>query len=154
MSWPYEEIFSGEVWIRFPPGKRHEAICARLHREIAKCLTSAVRLLPARDVVQVRSGTMIRPDLSLIETQTGKLWLAVEVVNSEDHRPDTVVKKALYEEIGIPRLWIVDPRYNNVEVYETGEYGLTLKAILGGDELLTDQGLPLFQMKIADLFCD
>lgn len=154
MSWPYEEILSGEVWIRFPPGKRHEAICARLHHEIQKCLTSAVRLLPAREVVQVRTGTMIRPDLSLIDAESGKLWLAVEVVNSEDHRPDTVIKKTLYEEIGLPRLWIVDPRYNNVEVYETGEYGLTLKAILGSNEFLTEEGLPLLQMKIADLFCE
>lgn len=154
MSWPYEEILSGEVWIRFPPGKRHETICARLHREMEKCLTSSVRLLPAREVVQVRTGTLIRPDLSLIDVESGRLWLAVEVVNSEDHRPDTVVKKSLYEEIGLPRLWIVDPRYDNVEVYESGEFGLALKAILACDELLTENGLPLFRMRIAELFGD
>jgi len=152
VSWPYEEILSGEVWIRFPPGKRHEAICSRLHGEIEKCLTPSVRLLPSRDVVQVRTGTLIRPDLSLVDAQTGKLWLAVEVVNSEDHRPDTVVKKALYEEISLPRLWMVDPRYDNVEVYRMAEFGLTLKAILASEEYLKDDGLPLFQMKIAELF--
>ena len=154
MSWPYAEILSGEVWIRFPPGKRHETICSRLHREIGKCLTAALRLLPAREVVQVRPGTLIRPDISLIDVQTGKLWLAVEVVNSEDHRPDTVVKKALYEEIGLPRLWMVDPRYNNVEVYATAEFGLTLKAILASDEFLKEDGLPMFEMRIAELFGD
>lgn len=154
MSWPYEEILSGEVWIRFPPGKRHETICTRLHEEIQKCLTPGVRLLPAREVVQVQTGTMVRPDLSLIDVKTGNLWLAVEVVNSEDHRPDTVIKKTLYEEIGLPRLWIVDPRYNNVEVYETGEYGLTLKAILSVNDLLTDEGLPSLHMKISDLFSE
>ncbi len=116
--------------------------------------TQGIRLLPARTVVEVRTGTLIRPDLSIVDIHTGKLWLAVEVVNSEDHRPDTVVKKALYEEIELPRLWMVDPRYDNVEVYQAAEFGLTLKTILAGQELLTDESLPLFRIKIADLFGD
>ena len=63
---------------------------------------------------------------------TGKLWLAAEIVNSEDHRADTFIKKQIYEEIRLPRLWMIDPRYDNVEVYHSGEYGLVLKSILAG----------------------
>jgi Uma2 family endonuclease len=63
-----------------------------------------------------------------------------------------VLKKALYEETGLPRLWMVDPRYDNVEVYHGGQHGLTLKQILAVQEVLTEALLPAFGYRIAELF--
>ena len=48
--------------------------------------------------------------------------------------------------------WMVDPRYDNVEVYHGGEYGLALKGILALRDILTEPLLPAFQYPIADLF--
>ncbi|MDB6123419.1 MAG: hypothetical protein JWQ71_2412, partial [Pedosphaera sp.] len=81
-----------------------------------------------------------------------KLWLAAEVVSSEDHHPDTIHKKTLYEAANLPRLWMVDPRYDNVEVYHGGPYGLALKQILAIREVLGEPLLPQFQYVIAELF--
>ena len=50
-----------------------------------------------RSVVQLSAGSLLRPDLAVVATVTGKLWLAAEVVSSTDHRWDTVTKKELYE---------------------------------------------------------
>ena len=83
---------------------------------------------------------------------TGKVWLAAEIVSSDDHQPDTVIKKQIYEEMKLPRLWMIDPRYDNVEVYHSSEYGLVLKSILAGPELLTEKLLPEFQLTITELF--
>ena len=83
---------------------------------------------------------------------TGKLWLAVEIISRDDHRADTVVKKELYEKIRVPRLWMVDPRYDNVEIYHSTEWGLALKRILAGSEMLTEKLIPEFQIVIAELF--
>jgi Uma2 family endonuclease len=47
---------------------------------------------------------------------------------------------------------MIDPRYDNVEVYHAGEYGLMLKGILAGREVLTEALLPEFQLAVADLF--
>jgi Uma2 family endonuclease len=94
----------------------------------------------------------LRPDLSLVTAATGKLWLAAEIVNSDDHRSDTVLKKSLYEEFKAPRLWMVDPRYDNVEIYHTTPYGLALKGILAGREMLRDSLLPEFGCSMNDLF--
>jgi Uma2 family endonuclease len=154
MSEPYEEIMSGEVWLRSAPGPRHERICARLHGQIAAIVArhQTTKLLPPRSVVQIRTGTLVRPDLALVTSANGRLWLAAEVISSGDHRPDTVDKKAVYEEINIPRLWIIDPRYDNVEVYHGGEYGLALKGILAGRDCLTERLLPEFQVAVVDLF--
>ena len=92
------------------------------------------------------------PDLSLVVAATGKLWLAAEIVGTTDHRVDTVIKKQIYEQLKLPRLWMVDPRYDNVEVYHASAYGLMLKEILALREVLTEKSLPEFQVTIADLF--
>ena len=83
---------------------------------------------------------------------TGRVWLAAEIVSSDDHQPDTVIKKQIYEEMKLPRLWMIDPRYDNVEVYHGSEYGLMLKGILAGRELLTDNVLPNLRIQVAELF--
>jgi Uma2 family endonuclease len=154
MSLPYEEIVDGETLLRSPPGPRHERICARLHIRMAQGLArhAAARLLSPRSIVQLSPGTMIRPDLALVTIATGKLWLAVEIINSEDHRPDTVLKKSIYEDFNVARLWVIDPRYDNVEMYHGTSYGLALRGILAGKERLIEALLPDFDMAVADLF--
>jgi Uma2 family endonuclease len=154
MSQCYEEIFHGESVIRHAPGTRHEEICARLHEFVAASLVklSTARLLAPRSVVQMGSGTLVRPDLALVTAATGKPWLLGEIMDSEDHHTDTVVKKAFYEEMKLPRLWMIDPRYDNVEIYHGTEYGLALKNILAQREVLSESLLPGLQISIAELF--
>lgn len=154
MSLPYEETFNGAPLVRPPPGARHELICARLH----KCMHASVanlastRLLLPRAQVRVTRNTVVCPDLSLVTVATGKLWLAAEIVSSEDHAADTVLKKQLYEDLKLPRLWMIDPRYDNVEIYHASQYGMVLKDILAGGQLLTEKLLPEFQLSVRDLF--
>ena len=154
MSLPYEEIVEGETLLRSPPGPRHERICARLHARMAHGLANnfAARLLSPRSVVQLSPGTLVRPDLALVTTATNKLWLAVEIINSEDHRPDTVLKKSLYEDFNVARLWMVDPRYDNVELYHGTSYGLALRGILAAKERVVEPLLPGFDLAVAELF--
>jgi Uma2 family endonuclease len=154
MSRPYEEVLSGETLPRSAPDSRHEAICDRLHATMNASIAniSATQLLAPRTKVQVARDTAIRPDLALITTATGKLFLAVEIVSREDHQTDTVIKKDVYEQIRVPRLWMVDPRYDNVEIYHSTEFGLQLKGILAGSEILAEKLLPEFQIVIKELF--
>ena len=65
-----------------------------------------------------------------------------------------MVKKQIYEDLRIPRLWMIDPRYDNVEVYHASPYGLSLKGILAGNDLLTERLLPEFQVSMRDLFAE
>ena len=156
MSAAYEEIIKGETLLRAAPGPRHENICGRLHARIASALegNSTTRLLAPRSVVQLTPGVVLRPDLALVTAATGKLWLAAEIVNSHDHRLDTVLKKTIYDDCKLPRLWMVDPRYDNVEFYHGTPYGLALKAILAGREPLAEALLPNFDLTVAELFAD
>ena len=113
---------------------------------------SSTQLMAPRTRIQVSRTSALRPDLALITTATQKLFLAVEIISRGDHNADTVVKKEVYEQIRVPRLWMVDPRYDNVEIYHSTQFGLQLKGILAGNEILTEQLLPEFQLVISDLF--
>src|SRR5580658_7994329 len=154
MSRPYEEILSGETHPRSAPDLRHEAVCDRLHAAMTAGVSNVAttQLLAPRTKIQVSRTTALRPDLALITTASGKLFLAAEIVARDDHRTDTVVKKEIYEQIRVPRLWMVDPRYDNVEVYHSTEFGLQLKSILAGSEVLSEKLLPEFQIVIKELF--
>lgn len=154
MSQSYIEMYEGDQLVRNAPGERHEIICARLHDRVAGSLTSnsAARLLPPRTKIPITTSTFIRPDLAIVTLATGKLWLAAEIISSDDHRTDTVDKKGIYEDINVPRLWMIDPRYDNVEVYHSTAYGLALKHILATREILQETLLPDFQYIVAELF--
>ena len=153
MSAAYEEIIEGVSLHRSPP-PRHEIICDRLHAQVAASLAcnATARLLASRSLVQVSAGTLLRPDLALVTAATGKLWLVAEIVSSVDHRWDTVTKKQIYEDQKVPRLWMVDPRYDNVEVYHASPHGMILKGILAGREELTEALLPALRLKMCELF--
>ena len=148
----YEEIVRGETLKRLPPGERHELICLRLHEAVAKSLPPTSRLLAPRTIVELAPGTLVRPDLVLITTVTRKPWLVAEIVDSYDHGSDTVTKKMLYEETGLPRLWMIDPRYDNVEVYHGTPYGLSLREMLAGRDVLMEKLMPGLRLPVAALF--
>jgi Uma2 family endonuclease len=154
MSEPYEETVEGERLPRRAPGARHEIICRRLHNAMQASMAdyTSTRLLAPRTEVSLSNETILRPDLALIAAPTGKIWLAAEIVSSDDHRVDTVIKKQIYEDLRLPRLWMIDPRYDNVEIYHGCEYGLMLKGILAGGEILNEKLLPEFQISVVDLF--
>jgi len=154
MSEPYEERVDGELLLRLAPGLRHELICARLHQRVSASLAGngTSRLLAPRAPVELPRRTVVRPDLALVTAATGKLWLVAEVISSDDHQSDTVTKKEVYENLRVPRLWMIDPRYDNIEVYHGGEYGLTLKGMLAGRSALTEALLPGFNLTAVELF--
>jgi Uma2 family endonuclease len=154
VSRPYEEILDGATLPRSAPGERHETICRRLHREMAAGVNglASTQLLAPRSPVQVSRLTTLRPDLALVTAASGKLFLAVEIISRDDHHADTVLKKELYEKIRVPRLWLIDPRYDNVEIYHSFEFGLKLHGILADREVLAEKLIPQFQIVIAELF--
>ena len=100
----YEEMIDGRTLVRSFPGARHERICALLHARVEAGLAAnaAARLLGPREAVALSERMVFRPDLALVTAATGKVWLVVEIIDSADHRPDTVLKKGIYEDFKVP----------------------------------------------------
>ncbi len=156
MSENYVELLEGASLVRKAPGRRHELVCRRLHEVMQASVAdmAGMKLLPPRTEIRINPLTIVRPDLAIVATANGRSFLFAEVISSDDHRPDTVVKKQIYEEARVPRLWMVDPRYDNVEVYHSTSYGLALKEILAGKESLSEKLIPEFDIQIETLFQD
>jgi Uma2 family endonuclease len=164
MSDAYEEIIDGEVQHRRAPSTEHELILGRLRDQVAAALSpnSALRLLPTRSGLQISGQLTIRPDLAIVRVPpvredpevTPQLYLVAEVLQPGDHHLDTVVKKQLWSDLRLPRLWMVDPRYLNVEVYGCGEYGFTLLNILALRDELTDPLLTGLAYPLDQLFAE
>lgn len=156
MADPYEEIIAGESYVRQSPGRRHDQVCARLETRLQECLalSGVTRLLGTRSIVQLSPGTLLRPDLAVVASANERLLLAIEVIDPADHRLDTVDKKELYESHKVPRVWMVDPRYDNVELYQGSPYGLRLAGILAGGDSLQEPLIPGFGFVIRELFAE
>lgn len=161
MSEAYEELLQGEAIHRRPPSADHELLVTRLHELVARSLplNSALRLLPPRTEVQLGEHSVLRPDLAVIRLVSGadgkaQLYLCAEVLLPGDQHADTVIKKQLWADAKLPRLWMVDPRYLNVEVYGLGEFGFSLTDILAHHHPLTDPCLPGLSCPMDDLFAN
>ena len=154
MTAPYKELIAGDTFIRAAPNAPHELLCDRLHAAVTAHLpsNSSLRLLPRRTSITLREGAEICPDLALVRGPTSLLYLAAEVLQPGDHHPDTVLKKELYSDARTLRLWIVDSRYHNTEVYGSGEFGFRLQTILAGRETLTDPAVTGLALSMNDLF--
>ncbi|HEY4301703.1 MAG TPA: Uma2 family endonuclease [Candidatus Didemnitutus sp.] len=162
MSEAYEEIIEGEIQTRRAPSAEHEMLLERLRDRVAATLSpnSSLRLLPARSGLQLSDRLTVRPDLAIVRVPpdradpevTPQLYLVAEVLLAGDHHIDTVVKKQLWSDLRLPRLWMVDPRYLNVEVCGCGEYGFTLLNILALRDDLTDPLLTGLAYPLAQLF--
>jgi Putative restriction endonuclease len=161
MNEAYEELIAGQRVLRRPPTPTHETLVAHLHQLVARSLplNSSLRLLAPRAELELDGQSVLRPDLAVVrmgpktsENQRVQLYLVAEVLQPGDHHVDTGVKKQVWTDGRLPRLWMVDPRYQNVEVYGSNEAGFSLLDILANDHPLTDPHLPGFSYTMPQIF--
>lgn len=157
MSDTYEETIDGEVVVRRAPGLEHESLVAKLHALVRAALpfNSTLQLLPPRAPLALADDCVLRPDLTAVRPNPGgsaALYLVAEVLLPGDHHLDTFIKKQVWSNRRLPRLWMIDPRYLNIEVYGCGEYGFTLQDILANHHCLADPHLPGLHCSMADFF--
>ena len=161
MNEAYEELIAGQRVQRRTPTPEHETLVTRLHQLVAKSLplNSTLRLLGPRAELELDGHSVLRPDLAIVQmrpavdgSQRVQLYLVAEVLQPGDHHVDTVAKKQIWSDGLLPRLWIIDPRYFNVEVYGCADHGFTLLEILANHHPLTDPHLPGFRPTMPGLF--
>jgi Uma2 family endonuclease len=111
-------------------------------------------LFPDRD-------TVLAPDVAFVragrEPQGDARWhfarlapdLVVEVLSPSDRDRDTQAKVAMFQEAGVPLVWVVDLRAESVTVLALGQTPVVLTArdVLDGGEVLPD-----FRVEVAEFF--
>ena len=105
--------------------------------------------------------TVLAPDVAFVragrEPQGDAQWhfarlapdLVVEVLSPSDRAADLRAKVALYQEAGVPLVWVVDPQAQTVTVFMLGEHPLVLTT---ADTLDGGEVLPEFQVAVAEIF--
>jgi len=145
-GWPDDtryELIDGIAYAMAPaPTRRHQELAGEIFRQIANALKGSpcrpyiapfdVRL-PHADEVDDEVDTVVQPDISVICDQS-KLddrgcrgapdWI-IEVLSPSTAGHDQIIKRALYERVGVREFWVVHPVDRVVTAYllENGVYG-------------------------------
>ncbi len=122
------EVVGGELLVTPSPRLWHQVIVSRL----AETVQSYLRQYPVGFLfaspadISWNSDTLVQPDVFVADLdevrtldwhQVQHLLLTVEVLSPTTARYDRFTKRRLYQEVGIPDYWIVDPDEKVVEVW-------------------------------------
>jgi len=122
------ETVHGELLVTPAPRLWHQVITGRLAQRLGQYLDRhrIGHVLASPADISWTEDTLVQPDLfvaDLTEVRTLEwarvktLLLVVEVLSPSTARSDRFTKRRLYQEVGVPAYWIVDPDRSQVEVW-------------------------------------
>jgi Uma2 family endonuclease len=155
------ELIDGELIVSPSPKTRHQRILLRLAATLRTHLQEhgggEVFIAPL-DVLFGRRD-VVEPDLFFVlddqqdiiteDNIKGVPALLIEIVSNP--RLDRVRKRDLYERVGVPEYWIVDPDADRVEVFRLGDASYGKPEILEAGDDLTFAPLSGLRISVADL---
>jgi len=123
----YETVY-GELLVTPAPRMKHQHVVLQLARVLADYVDRhAVGVVFASPAdISWSPETLVQPDVfvaDLDEARTGDwnriktLLLVVEVLSPGTANQDRFSKRRLYQEVGVPQYWIVDPDQKAIEVW-------------------------------------
>lgn len=146
------ELVDGMLIVSPAPGTRHQKIVIRLGALLEANCPDDMETLTAPYAVRVSDSTELQPDVLVgrAEDFTDKLLptaplLTVEVLSPSTALHDLNTKKAVYERIGVPSYWIIDPDQPSMQVFELdpeGHYQLVAK-VTGREAFQAERPFPV-----------
>ncbi len=113
------EIIGGSLIVTPAPNAGHQRVTARLVSILLAAERPDTVVLPAPCDWYLPSGDSVEPDLLVIDRSdfqpagavpaSATPLLVVEILSPSNANQDRLVKRALYESLGVPAYWIVDP---------------------------------------------
>lgn len=167
---PNAQLIDGEVVVNSPSGKHQDIVLqlgARLLRWVeavpgrGKCgITVDVRLdgrnVYAPDLWWVGEQGKPDPDEALYFPGPPRIPdIAVEVLSPSTRGKDLGVKRARYEQLGLPELWVIDPKTVTATIWRRSAPDVTVFDVtikLQGDDMVESPQLRGFAVRLADLF--
>jgi Uma2 family endonuclease len=164
-GWHYELVRG--VLVRMPPsGKRAARIARRLSARLGDYVDAhgLGEVTGEQGGYRLGPGTDLAPDVGFIRADRlpaldspeydtladGAPDLAVEVASPNQWRPAMAAKAAIYLAAGTRLVWIIWPRWQQVDVWRPGAATpalLTVADLLDGEDVV-----PGFTYAVADLF--
>jgi Uma2 family endonuclease len=122
------EVVWGELLVTPAPVPRHQRVVVRLLRALLPYCDTAGTVEPMISPADISwsDDTLVQPDLFVVPLEEARsthwrgvssLLLAVEVLSPGTQRQDRFTKRRLYQEVGVPDVWLVDVERRHVECW-------------------------------------
>ena len=123
------ELIDGDHYVNPAPATYHQRVSRKIHFQLFEQieLQGLGEVYNAPTDLQVTPHDVVQPDLIVVlnERRTiitptkikGVPHLVVEILSDSTAENDRVLKKDLYERVGIPEYWIVDPKEHRVDQF-------------------------------------
>jgi Uma2 family endonuclease len=158
------ELIGGEVHLTPAPHTKHQYVVHNL--DIALSLYVQKNKLgevwEAPLDVRLTENTALQPDLVFVSNARAGIiqedWIAgapdlvVEVLSPSTAAYDRVTKLPVYADAGVPEFWLIDSQAKTVEVLKLQGKKYFVDATLAGDQVLTSNLFPGWQLPLRDLF--
>jgi Uma2 family endonuclease len=111
-------------------------------------------LFPDRPTVRVPDAAFVRAERAP-QGQACRSFprlapdLVVEVLPRSDRASEVVAKLEMYQEAGVPLIWLVDPEQTTINVIASGK---STKVLQAGDTLDGGDVLPGFSVPVGEIF--
>ena len=126
------ETVHGELLVTPAPRALHQHIVKRLLVKLESYLVqeSIGEVFHAPADISWTDDSLVQPDVFVVDLREARtldwthmktLLLVIEVLSPSTARSDRFTKRRLYQEVGIPEYWIVDPNGLSVEVWTPGD---------------------------------
>lgn len=130
---PRYELVDGELLVTPSPTSLHQRlvfeIAVGLREYVRKYNLGEVRISPS-DLRPIRDS-LLQPDVFVIPAIDGRrapmedpvtrVLVALEVLSPSSARYDKVIKRRLYQKVGLSEYWLVDPDAQTVERWRPGD---------------------------------
>ena len=158
------ELIHGYVHLVATPSTRHQMILGNLAMSLGSHVENAGLgfVLFAPLDVRLQPDTALQPDLMFVSARRAEIiqenfiagapGLLVEIISKSTGAHDRATKLPLYAETGVPEVWLVDSQVETVEVLKLQGKKYLLDVALAGDQVLTSDLFPGWQLPLRDLF--
>lgn len=160
------ELIDGGHYMTPAPSIKHQHISVTLCGAIWQYLTTHPlgKVFTAPCDIVLSKTDVVQPDLvfissakvSIIAAQNiqGIPDLLVEILSEATRKTDEVVKRTLYERVGVSEYWIVDPELETVKVYRITPHGyvLALELSRNAGDVLSTPLLPDLTLPLTTIF--
>lgn len=158
------ELIHGGVHLTPAPNTMHQLVLENLSHSLGIYVREkrVGRIAYAPLDVRLGEETALQPDLLFVSGSRAEIIqenfiagtpdLVVEILSASTAAHDRAVKRPLYAEAGVPELWLIDPQAKTVEVLKLQGKKYLVEATHAGDQVLTSNLFPGWQLPLTDLF--
>jgi Uma2 family endonuclease len=136
------ELADGVLLVTPAPKPRHQRVIGNLFVLLREHARPELEVFVAPLDFQPTRQRSLQPDLLVVRREdvgeegiTVPPLLAVEVLSPSTRAKDLILKRALYEDSGIPSYWVVDPDEQTLLVLELEQTGYVERCRVHGDAI-------------------